>query len=62
MLTVILKDGNIREYKPEDYTDYEWRKEAFIVLRDNQWISIYNWDQVKEVHFHDYESLLKEES
>lgn len=51
MLRIVLKDGNIREYKGESFTDYEWRPEAFIVLKDDQWIAIFNWECVKEVLF-----------
>ena len=51
MLTVIMKDGNIREYYESDFTDYEWRKEVFIVINGTQWVGMFNWDSVKEVHF-----------
>lgn len=51
MLRVVLKDGSIREYSKDDYTDYDWRKEIFIVLNGNQWIAMFNWDCVKEVLF-----------
>ncbi len=51
MLTVVMKDGNIKEYKPNDFTDYEWRKEIFVVIKGNQWIGMFNWDSVKEVYF-----------
>ena len=49
MLTVVMKDGNIHEYDKNDFSDYEWRKEAFIVINDKQWIAMFNWDCVKEV-------------
>lgn len=49
MLTVVMKDGNIHEYGEKDFTDYEWRKEAFIVIDNKQWIAMFNWDCVKEV-------------
>lgn len=51
MLTIIMKDGNIREYKQDEFTDYEWRKEIFIVIKGGQWIGMFNWDSVKEVYF-----------
>ena len=49
VLTVVMKDGNIHEYDKNDFSDYEWRKEAFIVINDKQWIAMFNWDCVKEV-------------
>lgn len=55
MLRIVLKDGNIREYKGKQFTDYEWKKEVFIVINGNQWIAMFNWDCVKEVLFLDEE-------
>ena len=49
VLTVVMKDGNIHEYDKNDFSDYEWRKEAFIVINNKQWIAMFNWDCVKEV-------------
>lgn len=54
-LRVVLKDGNVREYKHDEFTDYEWKKEVFVVLKANQWIAMFNWDCVKEVLFLDEE-------
>lgn len=53
MLRIVLKDGNVREYKGESFTDYEWKKEAFVVIKGDQWIAIFNWDSVKEVLYMD---------
>lgn len=55
MLRVVLKDGSIREYHKNEFTDYDWRKDIFIVLNNNQWIAMFNWDCVKEVLFLDEE-------
>lgn len=49
MLVVVMKDGGRREFNKDAYTDYVWRKEAFVVIRGNQWIAVFNWDCVKEV-------------
>lgn len=49
MLRIILKDGGILEYKDDEYTDYNWKKEAFIVINGNQWIAMFNWECVKAV-------------
>ena len=51
MLTVAMKDGNIKEYGLGEFTEYEWRREVFVVIKGAQWIGMFNWDSVKEVHF-----------
>lgn len=53
MLRIVLKDGSIREYRHNEFTDYDWRKEVFVVLHGNQWIAMFNWECVKEVLFLD---------
>lgn len=49
MLRIVLKDGSVREFNENQYTDYDWKKEAFIVMHENQWIAIFNWECVREV-------------
>lgn len=51
MLTVVMKDGNIKEYGLGEFTEYEWRREVFVVIKGAQWIGMFNWDSAKEVHF-----------
>lgn len=53
MLRITLKNGSIREFKSEDFTDYEWKPQAFIVLRNRQWVAIFNWDEILEVLYLD---------
>lgn len=56
MLRIVLKDGSIREYHNNEFTDYQWQKEIFIVINVNQWIAIFNWDCVREVLYLDEEN------
>lgn len=58
MLRIVLKDGSIREYKGKEFTDYEWKENIFIVLRNNQWIAMFNWNCVREVLFLDEEDTV----
>lgn len=48
-LRIVLKNGNIREYSSDQFTDYLWKPEIFAVLSDDQWIGIFNWSEVREV-------------
>lgn len=50
LLTIILKNGDIRSYDDNAFDDYDWRPEAFIVIKGNQWVGIYNWSEVREVN------------
>lgn len=53
-LRVVLRNGNVREYKKDQFTDYEWVKgEAFVVIKGDQWIAIFNWEEVREVLYLD---------
>lgn len=37
------------EYKLMEYTDYNYDKKFFIVIRDKQWIGLYNLDEIRYV-------------
>lgn len=46
-LVIKFKDGEIAHYSPNEYTDYYYDKVCFVVIRDKQWIGIYNIDEIK---------------
>lgn len=46
-LVIKFKDGEIAKYLPNEYTDYYYDKVCFVVIRDKQWIGIYNIDEIK---------------
>ena len=46
-LIIKFKDGEYAKYKPNEYTDYYYDKVCFVVIRDKQWIGIYNIDEIK---------------
>lgn len=48
-ITIVFQNGDVAHYKPEEYTDYHYDKICFIVIRDKQWIGIYNIDEIKYV-------------
>lgn len=53
MLRIVLKNGNVREYKGNQFTDYEWKKKVFVVINGDQWIAMFNWSEVCEVLYLD---------
>ena len=53
MLKIVFKDGNIKKYKPKEYTDYYYDKKVFVVIKKKQWIGIYNIDCIATVEYED---------
>ena len=48
-ITIKFKNGEICHYKPIEYTDYDYDKKFFIVIRNKQWIGLYNLDEIRYV-------------
>ena len=48
-ITIGFKNGEICHYPPDEYTDYQYDGKCFIVIRDKQWIGIYNLDEVRYI-------------
>ena len=46
-LVIKFKDGDLAHYAPSEYTDYYYDKVCFVVIKDKQWIGIYNIDEIK---------------
>lgn len=46
-LIIKFKDGDLAHYAPNDYTDYYYDKVCFVVIKNKQWIGIYNIDEIK---------------
>lgn len=49
MITINFRNGEIHKWKPDGYTDYEYRDDMFIVKYENQWVGIYNWRDIVSV-------------
>ena len=46
-LIIKFKDGDLAHYAPNDYTDYYYDKVCFVVIKNKQWIGIYNINEIK---------------
>lgn len=55
MLTIEFKDGNFKSYSEDDFTDYEYRKEVFVVMKNVQWIGIYSMDCIRAIEYKEVE-------
>lgn len=49
-IEITFKDGGLRTWDSEDYTDYIFQKpNFFIIINGSQWVGIYNLDEIKEI-------------
>ena len=55
-ITIVLKDGTYCHYRPDEYTDYEYDRKYFIVIKDRQWIGFYNLDELKYIEIGEKET------
>lgn len=53
MIEIQLTNGDVIHYKQEDYTDYKYDGKCFIVIKEMQWIGIYNLDHIVSVEIYD---------
>lgn len=51
MLRIVFKNGEITEYPADTFTDYTYDRRCFIVIREKQWVGIYNMDCIACVEF-----------
>lgn len=49
MIEIVLKNGDMAHYKPDEYTDYKYDGKYFIVIYEKQWIGFYNLDCVEYI-------------
>lgn len=49
MIKITFKNGNICTWGKDEYTDYKYDGKCFIVIRDEQWVGIYNMDNIISV-------------
>lgn len=58
-LVIKFKDGDLAHYAPSEYTDYYYDKVCFVVIKDKQWIGIYNIDEIKWIEVVTHENATK---
>lgn len=51
MLEITFKNGDYRAYDKEDYTDYRYLGEVFVVIKGSQWIGIYTMSEIRAIEF-----------
>ena len=55
-IIIKLKNGDICHYHPREYTDYRYDGKCFIVIKNKQWIGIYNLDCLEYVEINTKEN------
>ena len=51
MIEITFKNGDYRSYSKDEYTDYRYYKDVFVVIKGSQWIGIYSMDEVRMIEF-----------
>ncbi len=46
MIEIVLRNGYIVRWRKKQWTDYKYDGKCFIVIKDNEWIGIYNLDSI----------------
>lgn len=46
MLKITFKNGNVCTWKKEEYDDYKYDGKCLIIIKNEQWVGIYNMDNI----------------
>lgn len=49
MIQITMVNGSYICWNKDQYTDYLYDGKIFAVIRDSQWVGIYNIDRVQEI-------------
>lgn len=49
MIRIYFKNGNIDKFKRKEYTDYKYDGRCFIVIKNKQYVGIYNIDDITAI-------------
>lgn len=49
MIRIILKNGEKVEWERKNYDDYKYDGKCFIIVKECQWVGIYNMDSIISV-------------
>ena len=44
-----MANGSYIRWDKEQYTDYMYDGKVFVIIKDSQWVGIYNINQVREI-------------
>lgn len=48
-LIIQFKDGHIDTWRDKTYTDYYYDGKFFIIIRNKQWVGMYNLDTIEKI-------------
>lgn len=46
---IVFKDGREKVYGKKEFTDYDYDRKCFIVIRKKQWVGIYNLNEIRSI-------------
>lgn len=48
-ITIVFNNGHMITYTGDEYTEYKYDGKIFVVIRDTQWIGLFNIDAVEYI-------------
>lgn len=49
MIKITLTNSDEIKWTKEEYTDYKYDGKCFIIIKDNQWVGIYNINSIVSI-------------
>lgn len=49
MIKIIFRNGDFVTWNEGEYTDYKYDGKCFVVIKNEQWIGIYNIDTISSI-------------
>ncbi len=49
MVKIVFKNGCTVKWGEKEYTDYKYDGKCFIVIKDGEWVGIYNMDCIVSI-------------
>lgn len=46
MIKIVFRNGSVVKWKKKQWTDYKYDGRCFIVIKKEQWVGIYNMDNI----------------
>lgn len=49
MIQITMANGSYICWDKEQYTDYMYDGKVFVIIKNSQWVGIYNINQIREI-------------
>lgn len=49
MIKIMFRSGEYEEWSESQYTDYRYLGDVFVVMKNDQWVGIYNMQDIRAI-------------